>query len=752
MDTSIILEEPKSKPKIEPQTTKIRYLNLISRDTKKSSDKLRKLFESGSYQKNTQLKVLNRYKKKLERIEKQEEDRRRKKKSRATFKLPKIKQFKGSFFDAKSADNPLKAIGLLAAFNAIDKGIQKDFAGAIAPALVAGGLFFGPSLLSLVASRFRKGKLPDANAPQATSKIPWWQKNTSSLSRSNQSYSKFISGSADVGDRARLLRRGLITPRQALSKGGPESLSTVGKSGRVAKAFAKFGGSIIPGVGAIIGAADATARGLAGDVTGSAIAGTSASLDAFAAASAATGFGLPLAGLASIASFALDLTNLARDLTGMSAAEEEKNKGKLKKQTKEQKKLVEKAKEEKQQLTFSKTLNSYDKAIKKFEEFSKNFKSPRQIISEQTEGGPPTPPTTGPGATNPYTGPIDKDSFFPLPGGTLSTAAVGIPKGEYGAQRSYEGGHSGQDIGGLPGNSPVVAWKTGTVTVEPGLEGPDHIITIDHGNGIYTKYKHVIAEVKSGDTVYGGQQIARLLPGKEEVRGRMYDTHLHFEVWKNNRHINPNPDISASQKISSPLSRQRAEEQHKSRSQPQAQPQQPSGRQISFREASPEQRKNVVDALKEKGTVEFMHEGKKYFFRVDKDGRVGVYKTKSQSGFLGMIGIPEEIDIKGDKNVSIRNAMMEKINSMYKVTDQDQSILPRSVEVTPSRPRNPEISQNLPYQDGYSDPILVPFIVPQQKLQIQEQQVASMSVANSGPSEVDLLNIFYKKVLLNSLV
>ena len=41
---------------------------------------------------------------------------------------------------------------------------------------------------------------------------------------------------------------------------------------------------------------------------------------------------------------------------------------------------------------------------------------------------------------------------------------------------------------------------------EPGLEGPDNIITIDHGNGIYTKYKHVIATVSSGDTVYGGQQ------------------------------------------------------------------------------------------------------------------------------------------------------------------------------------------------------------------------------------------------------
>ena len=215
-------------------------------------------------------------------------------------------------------------------------------------------------------------------------------------------------------------------------------------------------------------------------------------------------------------------------------------------------------------LTFSTTLDSYAKAINKFEEFAKNYKITQEAI-EGTEGGRTTPPSS---FENPYTGPIDKNTFFPLPGGTLSNQANGVPRGEYGSDRNY-GGHSGQDIGGLPPNSPVVAWKTGIVRVEPGLEGPDNIITIDHGGGVYSKYKHVVASVRNGELVYGGQKIATLLAGKEAVRGRLYDTHLHFEVWRNNRHVNPNRDLSASQKIPSFIEKSRAKENFEKSQQPQ---------------------------------------------------------------------------------------------------------------------------------------------------------------------------------------
>lgn len=746
MDTQLITRPPTSTPRVEPKITKIDSLVLISRDTKKSSDKLRKIFERGTYQKNTQLKILNRYKKKLDRIEKQEEDRRKKQKTSPKFTLPKIKQFKGSFFDPKSSDNPLKAIGLLAAFNAVDKVAEKDFASAIGPALVAGGIFFGPKLLSLAASRFMKGKPAAAQGAEAVSKVPWWQNNTKSLSRSNQSYAKFIAKEANIGDRARLVRRGLITPRQALTKGGPEALSTANKGGRVAKAFGKFGSSIIPGVGAVVGAADATFRAQAGDVTGSAIAGTAAGLDAFAAASAATGFGLPLAGLASIASFALDLTNLVRDLSGMSAAEEEKNKDKLKEQTKEQKKLVEKQKEEKQQLTFSKTLNGYDKAIKKFEDFSKNFKFGMGVRDSQNPYNEPIeyPPPRDNGQT--YEGPVSGDTFWPLPNGTIGQSGQ-----EYGAPR--DGGdrdHLGQDFAGPAinpnGGDPVVAWKTGKVigTTPAGYYGD---VYIDHGNGERTRYLHVSPEVKEGDIVYGGQRIASLYPLGD-------NTHLHFEQYKNGQRINP-VDSGLGQKIGAPLDRARAEKLHKEKTDPS------SNRGGQPQPNPPPQNRNFG--------VEF-NMNNKTFTKAGFFGNQDIKVTDAENSWLRQI--PEFGLGRGTK---VNEIKMAKDSRLYRWTGSKwnsyNSELPDSLDgefgaystgseivteslVEPASPSMRNIERNLSYQEQYSDPepIIVPFVVPQrQPSQMQAPQTQSDSMMYSGPSETDLLNNFYKKVLLNTL-
>jgi murein DD-endopeptidase MepM/ murein hydrolase activator NlpD len=741
MDTQLITRPPVSGPKVEPKITKIDSLVLISRDTKKSSDKLRKIFEKGTYQKNTQLKILSRYKKKLDRIEKQEEDRRKKQKSKSKFTLPKIKQFKGSFFDPKSSDNPLKAIGLLAAFNAIDKTIQKDFSGAIGPALVAGGIFFGPKLLSLAASRFMGGKPTGTPASSTTSKVPWWQNNTKSLSRSNESYSRFISKEANIGDKARLVRRGLITPRQALTKGGSEALSTASQGGRVAKAFGKFGSSIIPGVGAVVGAADATLRAQAGDVTGSAIAGTAAGLDAFAAASAATGFGLPLAGLASIASFALDLTNLVRDLSGMSAAEEVKNKDKLKEQTKEQKKLVEKQKEERQQLTFSKTLNSYDKAIRKFEDFSKNFKfgmgvgDPQNPYNEPVQY--PAPRDNG----QDYEGPVSGDTFWPLPNGTIGQAGQ-----EYGASR--DGGkrdHLGQDFAGPAinpnGGDPVVAWKTGKVigTTPAGYYGD---VYVDHGNGERTRYLHVSPEVKEGDIVYGGQRIASLYPLGQ-------NTHLHFEQYKNRQIMNP-VDAGLGQKIGAPLDRARAEKLHREKTDP-------SQNQGGQPQPKPQSRNFGVEFNMNNNT----------FTKAGLFGNQLIKVTDQENAWLRQI--PNFGLNVGTKVGEIKMAhdgksykwtgskwvyydhLRETAGQTYPGRGSDFETV-TVIDPPPSKVRN--IERNLSYQEQYSDPepIIVPFVVPQrQRSQMQEPQIQSDSMMYSGPSETDLLNNFYKKVLLNTL-
>ena len=165
--------------------------------------------------------------------------------------------------------------------------------------------------------------------------------------------------------------------------------------------------------------------------------------------------------------------------------------------------------------------------------------------SNEGSGGAPSTPS------EPYDGPISKDTFFPLPRGIVSNRSVGVQGGEYGAPRNY-GGHSGQDIGGLPPGSPVVAWKTGKVRYSGSVEPGDTIITIDHGNGEQSVYKHVVPTVAPGTVVYGGQQIASLFAAKA------YPEHLHFEVWKNGSHTDPNGYISAAQKISSPLSPEKA--------------------------------------------------------------------------------------------------------------------------------------------------------------------------------------------------
>jgi hypothetical protein len=75
-----------------------------------------------------------------------------------------------------------------------------------------------------------------------------------------------------------------------------------------------------------------------------------------------------------------------------------------------------------------------------------------------------------------------------------------------------------------------------------------------------------------------------------------------------------------------------------------------------------------------------------------------------------------------------------------------------TANLSQARPRRmPAVSQNLPYQEGYSQtqPTIVPYPV------VRQQQAAasapSAPMMFPGPSEQQLLNSFYKKVLLNTV-
>jgi hypothetical protein len=156
MDTQALLNKPPTNPTVVAKVTKIDTLSIISANVRKTSIKLRKLFETNTYQKRTQLSVLNRYKKRLDSINKESEKKlEAKKKDKSKGILPKIKPFVGTFFKPNS--DPLKSIAQLAAFNAATKLAKGDVLGTVGPGLTAAAILFGPKLLKMGGGALLKG-------------------------------------------------------------------------------------------------------------------------------------------------------------------------------------------------------------------------------------------------------------------------------------------------------------------------------------------------------------------------------------------------------------------------------------------------------------------------------------------------------------------------------------------------------------------------------------------------------------------
>ncbi len=362
MEETVVKTKPK-QPKIVTRVSNIENLQKSVDDLNTTSRRLRRLFERNSYQKRTQLPVLKRYKRQLDSIERAEEERARRA-SKKKIKLPTIKKFAGSFFAPDASKDPFKAIGALAAFNSLEKIASGDLLGALGPGLVAAGMVAGPSLIGAGVSA-GMDKILGRNKLRRGFDV-------TGRRVSQGAQERYLSRYGDKAFKNRFGADALKKSQQAAS-----STATASGGGKVAKAFGRLGKSIIPGVGAVLGAVDAKMRANEGDITGSRIAGASAALDAAAAASAATGIGLVATPFLGLASVTLDLVNFARDITGMSENEAKKNKGiqtKLEEQTKKQKDLVKRKDEGGVGLSFSKTLVGYERVVNKFEEFSKNFK------------------------------------------------------------------------------------------------------------------------------------------------------------------------------------------------------------------------------------------------------------------------------------------------------------------------------------------------------------------------------------------
>ncbi len=101
--------------------------------------------------------------------------------------------------------------------------------------------------------------------------------------------------------------------------------------------------------------------------------------------------------------------------------------------------------------------------------------------------------------------------------------------------------HRGIDFASKFG-APVVAVAKGVVTFAGERSGYGKVVDIKHGNGITTRYGHNSRLLVSvGDTVEKGFQIAEV-----GTSGRSTGPHVHFEVLKNGRQVNPIKFIRAS--------------------------------------------------------------------------------------------------------------------------------------------------------------------------------------------------------------
>lgn len=101
--------------------------------------------------------------------------------------------------------------------------------------------------------------------------------------------------------------------------------------------------------------------------------------------------------------------------------------------------------------------------------------------------------------------------------------------------------HRGMDFAGKTG-ADINATAAGVVSWAGRRYGYGRLVEINHGNGYSTRYGHCKKIlVKLGDKVKPGQKIA--LMGST---GRSTGPHVHYEVLKNGRQINPSKFIKAS--------------------------------------------------------------------------------------------------------------------------------------------------------------------------------------------------------------
>lgn len=94
--------------------------------------------------------------------------------------------------------------------------------------------------------------------------------------------------------------------------------------------------------------------------------------------------------------------------------------------------------------------------------------------------------------------------------------------------------HKGIDLAGSEG-ADVITVGSGVVMWSGKRYGYGNMVEVNHGNGYITRYGHNKENtVKVGDTVKKGQVIAKM-----GNTGRSTGPHVHFEVWRSGRTVDP---------------------------------------------------------------------------------------------------------------------------------------------------------------------------------------------------------------------
>ena len=119
-------------------------------------------------------------------------------------------------------------------------------------------------------------------------------------------------------------------------------------------------------------------------------------------------------------------------------------------------------------------------------------------------------------------------------------------RGEFGTPRSGGRRHGGIDIEGNVGD-PVVAVAGGTVVVRPNNGAAGNTVHVRHDDGTLTKYFHLDEfSVRNGQRVEAGQQIGTM--GRSGNTPAQGDTHLHFEMWRDGRQVDPLPHLRGAER------------------------------------------------------------------------------------------------------------------------------------------------------------------------------------------------------------